>query len=440
MDLSALFTSTSYIGFGLFAVVCFGCYRLMTQKKYLILFVWPIVIYFCGPLFTAMFADAPVLGNFVFPEYTLAETLMMFIYFVSLIAADILFDVSGVIKSSLSHPTIRRLAHSMAFLPMFVVTVVLTIVLQIKLLHDAGSVLSGTYAMLGVDEGLVPYWGFLAGLYEVIFLLFILFILGDGYGMKLRVFVISAYCATGLLRVTGGTRLILVKELAFVVILFFLRGQLKRRQLTLAVGAIVTLGSVIGLLRAGEVDEEAILGPVFGLVMESALDSLTLNIAYKLQDTGYVADNVDNVKTVEYLLLSSIPSFARFSITPAELKDMSPYNAAPQYGFSTYSPVGGMSGFATLCYMCSYPLLSSCVLAFALGAICRYAPAGNLKRITVLVFLLNSIHFWRDPVDIGVKQVVQDDLCALVLMAVGSMYLQPRQIGKNLIERKSVPQ
>jgi hypothetical protein len=427
MDLSALFTSTTHIGFGLFAIVCFWCYRLMTNKRYLILFVWPIVIYFCGPLFTGIFADTPVLGNFVFPEYTLAETLMIFLYFVSFIVADHMFDVSGIINYSMSHPTIRRLSYSMAFLPIFVVTVMLAIGLQIKLLHDVGSVLTGTYAMLGVDEGLVPYWGFLAGLYEIIFLLFILFILSEGHGLKMRIFVIGAYCLTALLRVAGGTRLILVKELAFVVILFFLRGRLKRRQLILAVGAIVTLGSIIGLLRTGEVDEEAVLGPVFGLVMESALDSLTLNIAYKLQDTGYVAQNADDVKTAEFLLLSSIPSFARFSITPAELTDMSPYNSALRYGFSTYSPVGGMSGFATICYICSYPLLASILLAFSLSAICRYAPAGNLKRITVLVFLLNSIHFWRDPVDIGVKLVVQDDFCALVLLVVGSMYLRPRK-------------
>lgn len=426
MDLTALFTNTTYIGFGLFAIVCFWCYRLLAAKRYLILFIWPIVIYFCGPLFTSIFADTPVLGNFVFPEYTLAETLMIFLYFLSFIVADYLFDVSGIIKSSMSHPTIRRLSHSMVFVPTFVVAVALAVGLQIKLLYDVGSVLTGTYAMLGVDEGLVPYWGFLAGLYEIIFLLFILFILSEGHGLKMRIFVVGAYCSTALLRVAGGTRLILIKELAFVVILFFLRGRLKQRQLILVAGAIVTMGSIVGFLRQGEVDEGAVVGPVFGLVMESALNSLTLNIAYKLQEGGYVAENVDNVKTAEFLLLSSIPSFARFSITSTQLADMSPYNSAIQYGFDTYSPVGGMSGFATICYISSYPLLASILLAFSLGAICRYAPSGNLKRIMVLVFLLNSIHFWRDPADIAVKLVVQDAVCSLVLLAVGSMYLRHR--------------
>jgi hypothetical protein len=426
MDIAALFTSTTYVGLGLFAFVCLCCYRMMQTKNYMVLLVWPIVIYFCGPIFTEMFAGTPFLGRFVFPEYTMAETLMIFLYFVSLLVADKLFGISQIIESSLSHPTMRQLSHSMAFLPVFVITALLAMALQIKLLHDFGSVLSGDYVMLGVDAEGIPFWGFLAGLYEIIFLLFVLFIISGDHGLKLRIFVIGAYCLTAAVRVAGGTRLILVKELAFVVILFYLRGRLKRRQLVIVVTAIVFAGSAIGLLRQKTVGEDASLGPLFGIVMESALDSLTLNIAYKVQDTGYIAQHGDTVQTSEFLLLSSIPSFARFSISPPELAALSPYNSALRFGFETPMPVGGMSGFATLCYICSYPALASILLAFAIGVLFRYAPAGNFKRITVLVFLLNAIHFWRDPVDIAVKQVVQDDLCALILLAVSSMRIQPR--------------
>jgi hypothetical protein len=39
----------------------------------------------------------------------------------------------------------------------------------------------------------------------------------------------------------------------------------------------------------------------------------------------------------------------------------------------TYSPVGGMSGFATICYICSYPALASILLAFSLSAMPVYS-------------------------------------------------------------------
>lgn len=398
----------------------------MQTKNYTILLVWPIVIYFCGPVFTAIFVGAPVLGRYVFPENALPETFMIFLYFMALLVADKLFGISQIIESSLSHPVMRRLARSPAFLPLFVSTAALAAVLQIKLLHENGSVLSGSYVAAGNENGDNPFWGFLAGLYEIIFLLFVLFLNSDNRGLKLRVFMIATYCLTTVLRLAGGTRLILIKELAFMIILFYLRGHLKRRQLVTAVAVVVIAGSALGLLRQKEIGEtEALLGPVYGLVMESALDSLTLNIAYQVQDTGYVARQGNMLKTSQFLVLSSIPGFLRHSISQAELDALSPYKTALDYGYDTSTPVGGMSGFATLCYICSYPMTAAIILAMTIGVLFRYTPAGNLKRIIVLVFLLNAIHFWRDPMDIAVKQMAQDVLCTLVLLAVGSTRLQP---------------
>jgi len=106
---------------------------------------------------------------------------------------------------------------------------------------------------------------------------------------------------------------------------------------------------------------------------------------------------------------------------------LSPYNAAFAVGFDTYMPVGGMSGFATLCYISSYPMLMSVWLAMTIGLFFRYTPASNLKRIVILIFCINSIHFWRDPIDIAIKLVVQGVVCALVLLAISNAWKRGRR-------------
>jgi hypothetical protein len=267
-----------------------------------------------------------------------------------------------------------------------------------------------------VAEGLIPYWGFLAGLYEIIFFLFVLFLLNSEHKRPQRIIVVAIYCLTTLLRAAGGTRLVLIKELAFLVILFYLQGNIKKRQLVIAVSAILAIGTAIGLLRTQSSGDIDFLGPLYGLVMESGLNALTLNIAYKVQDAGFISQNTDILQTLMFVVLSAIPSFARFGITQPDLDAVSPYNAALNYGIDTAWPVGGMSGFATICYISSYPVVATIILAFTIGLLFRYAPAGNMKRITILVFSVNAIHFWRDPIDIAVKLVVQGVVCAVVLM------------------------
>ncbi len=424
MNLESLLSHNATIGFGLYAFIFLSCLWLMKNRNYLVLLVWPILIYFCGPLFTEIFADTPVLSRYVFPEYTLAETLLIFMYYIVLLICDRVLGLSEIIEASVAHPRMKSLAHSPLFFPVFLLTASIAVVLQTKLLVEFGSVFTGNYVLLGVDDGSIPFWGFLAGLYEAIFLLFILFIISTDHSLRSRFFVIGLYLVTSLLRVAGGTRLILVKELAFVVILFYLQNRLKTKYLFLTVSIVVAIGSLVGILRMKEISEQAaFLGPLFGFVMESALDSLTLNIAYFVQASGYVAEHADWLQTLAFLINSAIPSFARFSLSADELAAMSPYNEALHFGFDTFSPVGGMSGFATLCYMFSYPVAAVSVLAIMISLVFRYFPAGNFKRIMVLVFLLNAVHFWRDPVDMAVKQVAQDAVLALILLAGLSLRL-----------------
>lgn len=420
MDTSGFQAATVEAGIALFMLVCFLCLRLARQKRSVLLLIWPVLIYFCGPTMTAMFADHPVLSRYVFADAALAETLIMFAYVAGLYVADRALNLSGAIRASFSSPEIRSLARSPIFLLLYIPVAIVTVILQVKILHDLGSALAGgQYAMEAAAEGLISYWGFLAGLYEVMFVFVVLFLLSEQPSKLLNILVVGLYVLAAALRVAGGTRLLLIKELAVILIVFYMRGKIKGGRLAVMAVSVVILGSVVGLLRSSGGDlGYSFLGPLFGLIMESGLNALTFNIAYHVQDSGFVADHVHLLDTLEFIVLSAVPSFLRFGVSQADLDAISPYNVALAYGFDTSNPVGGMSGFGTLCYLGSYPFMATLALVAVLACLIRYTPKGAWKHIILLVFCINAIHFWRDPLDIAVKDFVQDVVCALVLLYV----------------------
>ncbi len=412
MDSAALDSNVMAVCLGLFLVVCVLCVLLLELKRYIVLFLWPTVIYFCGPLITSIFSDAPVLRNYFFADAIIPETLIIFAYFVFFVVLDYFLDISSAVRSCFNGPAIAGLGQSTIFLLIYFSATIVATILQMVMLAQLGSVFSGAYVGSRFEE--IPFWGFLAGLYEIIFLCFVLFLL-SGQKSKLRIFIIAVYVMTAALRVAGGTRLILIKELAVICILLYLRGQIKRSRLVLVASIVLLMGSVIGLFRANGELVSDIFGPLYGVAMESGLDALTFNVAYQVQESGYVADHAELLKTVEFVALSAIPSFLRVGITQSDLDQMSPYGEAHAQ-FDTESPVGGMSGFATICYLSSYPLLSTLILVLILSLLVKLTRQAPMKEILVLVMSINAIHFWRDPVDIAVKNVVQDVVCALTLL------------------------
>jgi hypothetical protein len=164
-----------------------------------------------------------------------------------------------------------------------------------------------------------------------------------------------------------------------------------------------------------------LFGPLYGVAMESGLDALTFNVAYHVQESGHVAEHGELLDTMEFVALSAIPSFLRVGVTQADLDRMSPYGEAHAQ-FDTESPVGGMSGFATICYLSNYPLLSTLSLVLILSLLVKLIPQGSMKDILVVVMSISAIHFWRDPIDIAVKNVVQDVVCALTLLYIPAAF------------------
>jgi hypothetical protein len=205
-----------------------------------------------------------------------------------------------------------------------------------------------------------------------------------------------------------------------MVLFFYLRGNVSGRKLLAYTALIVAIGSGVGLLRSsGGNDNSTVLGPVYGLVMESSLNALTLSIADSANYDGTVAKSGDTLQAGEFLLLSVVPSFLRFGVNETDMAAISPYNLALSAGFDTSSPVGGMSGFATIDYLTSFPHL------FLLLMVCTFVfwyknlRNGPFKQFVGLVVMTNAIHFWRDPADIAFKLLIQ----GLVICAV--FYVTP---------------
>ena len=414
---TVLASPTVQIGLAMFALVLVLCGWLLVMRRYVILLLWPVVIYFCGPVLTSVFASAPALGQYIFASATLWETLVIFLYFVGFIAVDIVFDVSSVIRASIHVPFVRQLAASPMFTVVFAASTITAIALQCKLLLQFGTIFSGHY-VYWADEGQAPvsYWGFLAGLYEIIFLCVVLLLLSNYRGTA-KLLYLAIYAATAVLRVIGGTRLVLVKEIAFIVMLLYLEGKIKWRRLVAAAAVLVFSGTVVGLMRSSEATG-GFLGPLYGVAMESALNALSFNIAYEAYLHGGMSVVTQAAHALAYSAANAIPSFLRFGFDKADMNAIDPYVAGLTAGVDSVSPVGGMSGFATLVYVVGNPFLGVALLVPTLGMLLRWTPGSRLKHIAVLVFCLNAIHFWRDGLDISVKLIVQDVLCALLFLYI----------------------
>lgn len=430
MDFTALATAPVLITFFLYLGICATCWWLLMHKRYVILLLWPVVIYFPGPAFTSFLDGIPGLGQYVFPELTLFEMAVMLCYFIGLVVADRLLDLSPIIRKCLLNPTVRRLPTSPMFLPIFFGTALLASILQVEILRTYGTVLGGNYAYWESLRDQGSLWGFIAGLYEIVFICFVLSLLGRHLlGRRTRILITATYIVAAVLRLAGGTRLVLVNELAVVLLLLFLEGRIRKRQLVIVTAATVLGGGVIGLMRGGGGIDGGVLGPLYGIAIESTFNALSFNIACDLQVAGAIDTFRQIGKAVPYVFISAVPSFLRPAYGPAELDAMSPYNLGVSSGFvSTSSPVGGMSGFATVTYLTGHAMLGCWLLVIALAVLLRFTPKSRFKRLAVLVFALNAIHFWRDPVDISFKLLVQDLLVTALFLYIPDLSrgFQPR--------------
>ncbi|GAA0751525.1 hypothetical protein LRH25_14715 [Ideonella azotifigens] len=418
-------TISILIALGAFVLLSWQTVRYLQMRNYVILLIWPAFIYMIGPAATLMFVDAPVLSRYVDERRIDAQTLLMLWYLVVLVLVDRALNLSAELRRAINGEQVASLSSSVIFPGLFVTSVVLASIFQIHLLNSFGTVLSGAYILNSYED--IPYWGFVAGLYEIIFLCFILVLLGKHPSRPMWTLYVGMYAFTTLLRVMGGTRLVLIKELAIMIILLYLRGSISGRKLVIVGAIVVSIGSGVGLLRSGGGGEEMnVLGPVYGLVMESALNALTLGIADSVNQSGAVGHSGSAATTASWLTLAVIPSFLRLGMSEDDMTALSPYNLALSAGFDSWAPVGGMSGFATIDYITSYPHVFLFVMVTLFAVWFRSLRDGPFKQIFGLVSMTCAIHFWRDPADISFKLLVQGMIICGILWLLPQRRRAPR--------------
>ena len=344
--------------FILIVVSFFQILNLTIKKDYTCLLLWPILIYLIGPLMTSLFSNHPVLSRYVDSNRSNILTFQMFWYFELTIFFSYVFKLSNCLKVNLSGRTLFYLSSSQLFPIIFYFSILFSSILQIHLISTVGSIFTGSYVLENLEEYGISYWGFLAGLYEITFISFILLLIGQKPTKKNWYLYIFFYVFTTFLRLLGGTRLVIVKEIIFIILLLYLKNSLSLKRLFIIVFGVLFLGTLIGLLRGGSGDPLAdILGPLYGLIMESALNALTLSIADIVNQSGFVSSNGNLFYSIIFFSINMIPSFLRFGLSDTFINSFNPANMALDYGFDTIAPVGGMSGFATINYLTSYPFV-----------------------------------------------------------------------------------
>ena len=133
MDSAGLDSNVMAVCLGLFLVVCVLCVVLLHFKRYILLFLWPIIIYFCGPLITSIFSDAPVLRNYFFADAIITETSIIFAYFVFFVVIDYFLDISSAVRSCFNGPAIAGLAQSSVFLLIYSSATTVASILQMMI-------------------------------------------------------------------------------------------------------------------------------------------------------------------------------------------------------------------------------------------------------------------------------------------------------------------
>lgn len=389
---------------------------LLRQKNYIVLLIWPVLIYLIGPSMSIIFEEHPTLSRYINLSRVNFLTFQMFWYVELLIIFGAVFNLSDNLRKSLSGSRLRSLSSSSLFPLVFLLCLVSASALQIHLLINVGSIFTGSYVLDNLADSPITYWGFLAGLYEIIFLCLILLLLDKKNHKKMWNIYIGAYLIATFLRVLGGTRLVIIKETIFILIFLYLLGSIKLKQLFFWGCSAIILGTVIGLLRGGGGDPLAnIFGPVYGLVMESALNALTLSISDTVSNSGFIYTNGNIFNATLFFLVNLIPSFLRFGITEKDIESINPTSLAVNFGFDTSSPVGGMSGFATINYLTSYPLTFIFFMTLIFAFFFRIINNTAFKEFLSLLIIINCIHFWRDPSEIAFKLLFQGMFIMILL-------------------------
>jgi hypothetical protein len=267
--------------------------------------------------------------------------------------------------------------------------------------------------MVNSDE--LAVWGFLSGLYDIGLTCLFAVILSDqkkpSYGYA------ALYGGALILRILGGTRLILIKDIAVLLYVLFCRGRISLRMAGYVTVGLILFGTAVGVAR-GSGGASDRFGPAASILAEAGLSALTLNIAYDYYQSN-APDKPSLLQSSEFILESVAPTFLVNTVTDKKklVDKVNPYNAVLTFGYDTSSPVGAMSLFASLIYVVGSPWLGTLLVVFLLVVVVKVRFNRVVKSAVLFSFALNALNFWRDPFEISLKIIVQTIIVLLFIYA-----------------------
>ena len=399
------FNGQFFLSIALYFINCAIAFRYLVKKSFIVLIIWPVVIYSIGPLLSQPLKLHPVLSRYVFPDQLLEESEIFSIFMITIFIFEEKYNIGTNISRYVLSQDIFRIGASKSILFAFYVVGTLCAALQIVLMATYGSIFSGNYVLSATTDasnGQILSWGFLAGLYELFFACTLVILIAKGEKSIISkesffyIFVLA-------LRLFGGTRLILLKEISVIMFLMIVQKKVRPLSVVIISLGVISIGSVIGAARSG--GEADPLGPLSSFYYETALNALTLNIADSLSHNSAAFEHYHPIDTTLNLALSIVPSFVRTAVTGSSEPATIPM--VLDSGFDSPSPVGGMSLFASAIYLFYNPWIGPTFFPTLLLFISKTKFNRRIKSYVMLSIITESMNMWRDPFEISFKIIVQ---------------------------------
>lgn len=380
---------------------------------------WPIVLYIPGPLAAyLLFSGQDFFASYVSPESVFVSTLVLvggfFLYRISLgkrLARQVRFDIAQIRKS----PVVNGAAWPLVLLGL------LCAVTQLLLIRDTGaSLLAGSY-VLGDDKFAEnrTLFTMTAGLYEIFAAILAFRFVGTKLTLRRDgLFLLFAFAVIAL-RMFGGTRLIVLELVLFIVMVRVLEGRISKKAAALSAAGFAAILMLVGSLRGSEAADGSNI--LFLLFAEPALGNLSATFV-----TGYYLDHavpfnpnaiLDSLGYIVFVVIHLLPN-AIYQALGGDiilLGDWGYYRswAEPFFpfrdilantGLDTVSPVGGQSVIALGVALFGYAGAVLIVpLTYGVFSWLRSMLPRSMPLILILGFEAPSV--FREGAELVAKQV-----------------------------------
>lgn len=390
---------------------------------------WPLMLYVAGPFGCLLvLIDNDFLSTRFSPESSMVVTVIL--------SGSLLFYFIFLSKTFQTriNRELKHLSPTKNMWPMYLLGFT-CMGLQSALLAKTGaSIFSGSYVLgEGAFEENSTLFLLTSGFYEIYCALLAIrtLIVRDCYNKRFIIFSVVVI----LMRMFGGTRLIVMKTAIFTMLIFFLTGRISKKLALVSASVFVTLLLTVGALRGGSDDHSL----AFLFLAEPALSSLSATTVVDFYQTENSTFNllfpITFAGFLIFIGIHLLPGFI-YNIIDGRLTYLGEwgyYRTAAEsvypfqhvltgLGIDTISPVGGQSIAAlgvVLFGLYGAPLVLSSVLSIFL-VIKKIVP----RRIPLLLIVgFEAPSIYRDSTEIFVKQVFVITIGYMIIEYLGRVAL-----------------